>query len=624
MNFFFGQTHNLSVEQASQNQSVWLAKTIFSEYPDRISTHIEEDFSLTLINDPNNLCPYQSKSIYVDNDFICATDCQLFNKEELAKKLRIDATAENEIFFISAYLKWGNEFPDKFDGKFSFIIWDRKNKFLLAGLDALGYGSFTYSKVGDDFYFSSDLATLLDQPRVDKSINMKRFYQCFRYSNNGSEQTYFQHCHYCPPSHVFRVENNKIEAIDYWKLTDIAPPKTNKDEATYTQEFISLLRNALKKEIQDDKNLGLMLSGGYDSSLLAAILAENPDWRSNLTCYSYIFEKFKLCDESDFIEQTLKQLKLKGKMINCDDKTILSDLDKRHLSKDVINLDSYSSLPETIYYNTYEDRNSILISGMNGDDLFTGHIYLYRDLLLTKQFSVILLKLLSSPKITKEIYRFLNFGLRPLAPKSLKHIYRKLNRIRPTVNEFGITQQQVNSIDQKTLLKQNNLFHHQNLLKLLFFRNKAESIYYLRKKLYLKYNCKYVMPYYNKNIIEFIWILPLQHLEKLGKIRWLQRQSLKVYNLNHIINRADKTSFSELIHAGIIENKARIKKIINQSLILKNSLLEESKIEIFFRNIGQKEVDWWSLRIFVLAELWYREIHRKNKSFNSPNLNRDQ
>ena len=608
MNFFFGQTHSLSTEVAHHEQTQWLNKTIFSDYKDCVSTHVEDGFSLTLINDPKHLCAYQSKSIYVDEKFVCATDCQLFNKNKLATKLKLNIEAANEEFFIAAFLKWGKEFPDHFDGKFSFIIWNRTDKTLLAGIDALGYGNFSYSDVNKDFYFSTDIDILLNQPKIDKSINLKRFYQClFNTNNNSPEQTYFRHCYYCPASHVVELSNGKIKAADYWKLNERQHLTNNHNLNKNSTIFNSILEQAIEKEIPTNSKAGLMLSGGYDSSLLAALLSKNGQRKQGLTCYSYYFSLFKSCDESKYTSQTLEQFKLVGKFINCDTKIALAQINNHHICLGTIHLDSFYGLPQSIYQQANNDQCSILISGLNGDDLFSGTRLMYADLLKQKKYRTILKKFFNNSSISKECLKLINLGIRPLLPSKLKYLYRIFIKSHTkNLNPYGINPNSINKIDSQPMLLKCRLFHCQNLLKLVYFRNMPEEIYSYRRHLYLDFNLILCLPYYNKSLIEFMWSLPKEFLQVNGNIRGLQWNSLSLEGLSHIVKRKHKTTFVELIDAGLLKNQKYIEEIANRSLLLKHKIISNIALKKLTDNIGKDHISR-NLTLFCLLELWLKK-----------------
>ena len=596
----------------------WLNKTIFRDLKDKLSLHTEAGFSLMLINDPKDLCAYQSSKIFIDADFVCASDCILYNKKSLADQLAISVQSSNEEFIISSFKKWGKLFADKFEGKFSFALWDRRNKKLIGGRDALGYGNFCYSQTEDSLFFASDLATLLDQPQVNKAVNQKRFYQCFRYANNTAQQTYFKHCHYCPPSHIFEF-NDVITTTDYWCLEKKELPATVMDEQTNCRKFISLLSQAIENEHDKKHSLGLMLSGGFDSSLLAAVMAGNNSWQEILTCYSYIFKVHKSCDESKIIKQTVEKLKLDSVQINADELYPFSELPDRTIFKDIVNLDGYAALPESIFEIAGRDSKTILILGHFGDDLFGGNQHKFADLISSHDFKSILRMIFKSGKPLNALSEFLNFGIRPLLPKPVKKFYRTLVKPKNENNIFGIADDQINTIDVEFKRYSNELFHRQNLLKLIYFSNTAEGIYYYRKHLYLGHGLKYVMPYYSKAMIEFFWNLPINQLNKPNKYRWLQRQSLTMVDLMEIANRTNKTEFMDLFATGINKKRKQITQIIENSKLSEKMALPENLMNKLEKSDHLTTDETVAINQYLLAALWWQAINDSNESFNQPN-----
>lgn len=594
----------------------WLSKTIFSGLKDRLSMHTEPGFSLMLVHDPKRKCAHQSRAIHVDEEYVCASDCILYNKNELAEALGISVQASNERIIISSLKKWGKLFADKFDGKFSFVLWDRKHGKLLGARDALGYGNLCYSRHNGTLYFSSDLATLLDQPLVDKSVNRKRFYQCFRYANNLPHQTYFEQCDYCPPSHILEFENT-VSTTDYWCLSTRKSRVNDVDEVTNCKRYITLLTRAINNECDENSRLGLMLSGGLDSSLLASITAENKALKATLTCYSNIFEHHKSCDESHIINQTANKLNLDSIQINCDGHYVFSDLPGRTIVKDIINLDGYCVLPEAIFNRAGRDGKTLLIMGHFGDDLFGGNRFKFADLILHRDFSSILNMLNNSESTGKALNELINFGIRPLLPDAVKKFYRRFVKPGSQDNLLGVEDDQINTIDDFMHIN-DQTFHRQNLLKLVYLTNTAEGIYYYRKHLYLGHGLKYVMPYYSKAMIEFFWNLPICQLNRPNNHRWLQRQSLTMLGLEHVAADTDKTEFMALYTTGITEKRTILSQMIDSSsqydqIKLPEKLMEKMKSA---RNI---EIDEAVLiNQYLSAALWWQAVEAANGSFNQP------
>lgn len=617
MNFFFGQIYSAQNPDQIPDMESWLNKTIFDGLKDCQSTYAEAGFSLTLINDPKKLCKHQSGKIHVDKEYACTSDCILYNKQQLADQLGISDQASNEQIIISSFKKWGELFADKFDGKFSFVLWDRKNRKLLGGRDALGYGNLCYSQINDRLFFASDLATLLDQPLVDKSINRRRFYQCFRYANNPPTQTYFKHCHYCPPSHILEF-TDVLSTTDYWRLGTKALQANDMDEPANCSNFISILNQAIENEQSENSATGLMLSGGFDSSLLAAIIAGNNSWKQSLTCYSYIFKQHTSSDESRFINQTLNKLNLDSRQINGDEHYVFSELPGRTIYKDIINLDGYAALPEAIFNMASQDSKTLLILGHFGDDLFAGNQYKFADLISSGEFKSIFNMIRNSDTTFSTLNELINFGIRPLLPAPVKKLFRKIFKPKDDNDVFAIKDSQINNIGEEIKHNKRQSFHRQKLLKLVYFTNTAEGIYYYRKHLYLGHGLKYVMPFYSKQMIEFFWNLPINLLNKPNKYRWLQRQSLSMVGLKHIAERTTKTQFVDLFSTGINKKRQLIIQIIKRSKLYDEMMLPENimkKLEMAAEIDTNEAV---ATNQYLLTALWLEAISDSTESFNQP------
>ena len=580
--------------------------------------HNEAGFSLILVSDPRNLYPNQSSKIHIDDEYICACDGILYNKNDLIAQLGIPATSGNERIIVSSFKKWGKLFADKFDGKFSYVIWDRENKKLSAARDALGYGNFCYSQNNDAFFFSSDLACLLDQPQIDKSVNRKRFYQCFRYSNNSPDQTYFEHCHYCPPSHVLEF-SNVISTTDYWQLGKKPLPTSDADELSNCKKYISLINDAITKESSEKPDYGLMLSGGFDSNLLAAIIARNSTWKHSLTCYSYIFDEHKSCDESRIINKTVEKLDLDSLKINADAHNVFADLSERTVFKDFVNLDGYAALPELIFKQAKKETTSLLVLGHFGDDLFGGNRYIFADLISTRDFKSIYNLVVGSDNKILSLRELINFGIRPLLPVSLKALYRKINKPKNEGNYFAIRDNQINNIDEELKFSDAKTFHQQNLLKLIYYTNTSEGIYYYRKHLYLEHGLNYVMPYYSKCMIEFFWNLPIIQLNKPDNYRWLQQQSLRLLGMHDIADSNNKAEFTELFSTGITKHRKRIIQLIKNCKLKDEIDFPEKLMKKLETNAPIESFQAGVICQYVLTAIWWQAIHQVNESFNQPN-----
>lgn len=612
MNFFFGQTHSLTAKQAAQNQQDWLARTIFGEYGDKITTHNEPGFSLTLVNDPRGICPWQSNSIHIDDDFVCATDCRLFNKGELTAQLGITTDSTNERFMIAAYRRWGNTFPGKFDGKFSFVLWNRKEKYFLAGRDHLGYGMLAYSTPGGRLCFSSDLATLLDSPDIDPSVNIGNFYYALEHQNFEPAETLFKSCKLCPPGHTLNYSENKTSLNDYWKL---APgPKLNlRSNEEYASRFNQVLERVILNEVTPDKVAGILLSGGNDSSLLAAIACESIP-KNHLKAYSYTYDNFSEADESKHILETARILEIEAVCVNCDDRVFLSDSAPLTVSKDVLMKNYFLTSPEAVFKQAQSEHCTQLISGLYGDHLFAAGRYLFADLISQNQWGEIFQLVKNSRNTRQTAGELIQNGFRPLLPGRFKSLYRKLKGKNLFENRLGVPPEFLHSFEGLAYPGKQCTQHQKNLFRTIYYSSIHSGIYFYRKHLYLGFGINVMTPYYSKQVLEFMWSLPVNQIAQPGKNRFIQKNALKAYKLKHIINRTGKANFMDIFTTGLYENSSRVLNIIDQSELIKIGMLDARTI---FGLAASGEIDdKVALGSFIMAEFWWRAINTPGESFN--------
>jgi len=121
-------------------------------------------------------------------------------------------------------------------------------------------------------------------------------------------------------------------------------------------------------------------------------------------------------------------------------------------------------------------------------------------------------------------------------------------------------------------------------------------------------------PYYSKQVLEFMWSLPVNQIAQPGKNRFIQKNALKAYKLKHIINRTGKANFMDIFTIGLCENSTRVLNIIDQSELIKKGMLDARTI---FGLAASGEIDdKTALGSFIMAEFWWRATNTPGESFN--------
>lgn len=233
--------------------------------------------------------------------------CRIDNRTDLADLLGLDDRISDEKLIAYAYLRWGENCLQFLLGDFAFYLWDSKKQCVFCARDHIGVKSFYYSCYDNIFYFSSSIEGLLGISKIPKEINQERIVDYFSSICVDNCTTFYKHIRRLPPAHFLLIENGSVKTQRYWTVpssTDVRPRLTVEEcSEFFRQKFFKAVGSRV-----NTPDTAIFLSGGLDSTAIACV-AEREYQRNNygdLPVYSGVFERFKECDERDFINETLK------------------------------------------------------------------------------------------------------------------------------------------------------------------------------------------------------------------------------------------------------------------------------------------------------------------------------
>ena len=204
----------------------------------------------------------------------------IYNYRELRAQLielghQFSSDGDTEVI-LKAYRQWGEDCPRYLHGMFAFAIWDANNQQLFAARDRFGIKPFYFSMLSDGFRFASNTQALLAAGDIDKSLDAEALH--FQYTLHAvipAPRTVLKGIRKLDPAHSMVVTaDGKVRQQRYWELD------ATREEESYTdQEWIERIREQLVSAVRKrndvaDVPVGVLLSGGLDSSLLVALLAE--------------------------------------------------------------------------------------------------------------------------------------------------------------------------------------------------------------------------------------------------------------------------------------------------------------------------------------------------------------
>jgi asparagine synthase (glutamine-hydrolysing) len=218
----------------------------------------------------------------------------IYNYPELREELvvkgyRFNSHSDTEVI-INAYACWGDACVERLHGMFAFAIWDNQRQNLFLARDRMGIKPLYYASTKEGFYFASNPQALLATGLFATDIDpVGLHHQLSLHAVIPAPRTLLQSIRKCRPAHYMNVSpQGEVSEARYWDLV-AKRPATALSEQEWNSAIHDALMQAVKKRLTiADVPVGVLLSGGLDSSLLVALLAEAG--QSDIRTFSIGFE----------------------------------------------------------------------------------------------------------------------------------------------------------------------------------------------------------------------------------------------------------------------------------------------------------------------------------------------
>jgi asparagine synthase (glutamine-hydrolysing) len=173
---------------------------------------------------------------------------------------------------IHAYEEWGPDCLLRFRGMFAFAIWDRDRRELFCARDRLGIKPFYYALRNGHFIFGSEIKALLKHPALSAKFEDSLLPEYLAFGYTSGDRTLFSGVRKLMPGHWLKVRAGATEPeiAQYWEVP--SGPAIARSEAETLKEVRGQLEEAVRTRLMSDVPLGVFLSGGVDSSVIAALM----------------------------------------------------------------------------------------------------------------------------------------------------------------------------------------------------------------------------------------------------------------------------------------------------------------------------------------------------------------
>jgi asparagine synthase (glutamine-hydrolysing) len=216
-----------------------------------------------------------------DQSIVAICNGEIFNHLEL--RTRLEASGHH--FYSKSdvevlphlYEMYGMEMVDHLDGQFAFVVYDKRARKLIAARDHFGVAPFFYTVQNGLFIFASEIKAILRHPGIDKKVDLTGLDQILTFPGLISPRTMFAGISSLPPGHMVVAEHGRqVRSQEYWDINfrQASPPGEAIPDDSGIEELASRLHSSVSKRLLADVDVGLYLSGGLDSSLIASLVHE--------------------------------------------------------------------------------------------------------------------------------------------------------------------------------------------------------------------------------------------------------------------------------------------------------------------------------------------------------------
>lgn len=258
-----------------------MIETLAHRGPDEVTTPCADRlglaFSRLSIMDPD----HGTQPVFNENrSVLCVCNGEIFNFSELRALLierghGIHTKLDVEVL-PHHYEEYGPNLFERLNAQFSLVLFDQQRDRLILARDRFGVQPLFYTNVGRHLIFASEIKAILKHPAARREVDLESLDQSLQLPAIACPRTLFAGIYRVPPGCYIVVENHQVETHYYW---DLDYPRLNSvaeaslPDQSWKEELSSLLQDSVKLRLQANYPIAIYLSGGLDSSLIAANVA---------------------------------------------------------------------------------------------------------------------------------------------------------------------------------------------------------------------------------------------------------------------------------------------------------------------------------------------------------------
>lgn len=529
-------------------------------------------------------------------------------REDLKQKGCTFRTNSDTEVLLAAYMEWGEDCLQRFNGMWAFVIYDKFKKKIFAARDRYGIKPFYYLQTDNYFAFASEIPPLLSLLERKPAPDQQSIFEYLVFNRSDqTERTFFdkirklQHGHsYCIQLTEDRGQRTEVKIKKWYDL------KTNlKEPFESPEEFRELLSSAVGLRLRSDVPVGVCLSGGLDSSSIVSILL-NDYKKKDLNTFSAVYEKGQFGDETEFINEYKPFLK----------NMFFTTPSAETLHADLANFITAHAepIPSTSPYAQYKvmelakGKVVVTLDGQGADEELAGYHYFFGF------FFKDLFKQMRLGKLSYEMIRYLInhhsfYGFKTF----LYFLLPEKSKTRLRVDEKGYLNREFVEKHKSGNSIAGNLYNSGSLHDALLdhFEYKLEHLLKWEDRNSMWFSLEARVPFLDYRLVEKTLATQGDLIIKNGMTKHLLRESMKGNLSDKIRMRRDKVGFDTPQDDWFTKPNWRnlISEILNSRSFTGRGIINSKEaIALYQAHISGKKNASKEIWKWVHLELWHRKF----------------
>ena len=329
-----------------------------------------------------------------DKQFAITYNGEVYNYRELRVELEnlghsFQSRSDTEVV-LKSYVQWGPDCLQRLNGMFAFAIWDKTRQELFLARDRYGIKPLYYASIGSTWVIASEQKAIIKHPSIEREIDLEALIEYFTFQNIFSDRTLLKRIRVFPPGCFARITLGKaiesLQPVRYWDF-NFQEPEHPVSEGEYVEELDRLFRQAVRRQLVSDVEIGSYLSGGMDTGSITAIAASELPYIKTFTCgfdlhsASGLELAFDEREKAEYMSYLFKTEHYDMVLKAGDMERILPKL-AWHLEEPRVG----QSYPNFYMAQLASKFVKVALSGTGGDELFGGYPWRYYRAVVNEDF----------------------------------------------------------------------------------------------------------------------------------------------------------------------------------------------------------------------------------------------